>query len=383
MQCANCGKVNQSDPQLCPSCGHSLSLISPVHVRVSSVAIAATIFAAAAIIGFVTFLAAGGASRVPRAPLASNMGAIVSSVAGLIAIVLGIAGIASIWQSGGRRTGMVFAFFAFLTPMCLFGLVAAYAMISNIGATADGAVCGSNLSGIGKAILIYANDFRGEFPRAGGNKTRWTGRTPNWAAKDRNEAFGLNEGQGQTTIAASLYLLVKYAEATPKTFVCPGDKGTTELIPRKYGAADRDLIDLWDFGPNPAKHCSYSYHMPYGKYALTSSGNPDMPVAADRNPLQDGPFKKAKDFKRFSWRDRESAKYGNAYAHENEGQWVLFLDGHVEFRKTPTCGLNEDNIYTIQDGNDIKIGTAPTIGSEPANRQDSLLVTDGAGSDAD
>jgi len=33
--------------------------------------------------------------------------------------------------------------------------------------------CGTNLSGIGKAMLIYANDYEDELPRAGGRNSEW------------------------------------------------------------------------------------------------------------------------------------------------------------------------------------------------------------------
>ena len=39
--------------------------------------------------------------------------------------------------------------------------------------------CGTNLSGIGKAMLIYANDYEDELPRAGGRNSTW-GATPVW-----------------------------------------------------------------------------------------------------------------------------------------------------------------------------------------------------------
>jgi len=139
-------------------------------------------------------------------------------------------------------------------------------------------VCGTNLSGIGKAMLIYANDYDDELPRAGGRNSTWTGRIPQWLADNRFTAYSLSaDGSGGTaTITSSFYLLVKYAEVTPKSFVCKSDSGTTEFKPSEYNAGDRELIDLWDFGPEAMNHCSYSYHMPYGLYALTTSSEPSM-----------------------------------------------------------------------------------------------------------
>ncbi len=107
--------------------------------------------------------------------------------------------------------------------------------------------------------------------------------------------LGADGSGGMATITSSFYLLVKYAEVTPKSFICKGDSGTREFKPTDYNAGDRDLIDLWDFGTESSQHCSYSYHMPYGLYALTTSSEPGMAVAADRNPWMTSPAAEAKD----------------------------------------------------------------------------------------
>ena len=112
-------------------------------------------------------------------------------------------------------------------------------------------VCGTNLSGIGKAMLIYANDYEDELPRAGGRNTLW-GAVARWNAPDRRTAFGLaaDGTGGSATISSCFYLLVKYAEVTPKSFICKGDAGTTEfkLADRTDVPVNFELIDAWDFG---------------------------------------------------------------------------------------------------------------------------------------
>jgi hypothetical protein len=106
-----------------------------------------------------------------------------------------------------------------------------------------------------------------------------------------------------------------------------------------------------------------------------------MAVAADRNPWQDSPAATGKSFPGSYAPDggKEAVKYGNAIAHQEDAQNVLFLDIHVGQEKAPFCGINDDNIYTFWDGGDIRIGTPPVIGSAPADRLDSLLVHDGTG----
>jgi len=249
-------------------------------------------------------------------------------------------------------------------------------------------VCGTNLSGIGKAMLIYANDYEDELPRSGGRSSTWALQIPQWDALNRFGAYGVGtDGSGGTAnISSCFYLLVKYAEVTPKSFICKGDSGATEFKPSEYGIVDRDLIDLWDFGEyrdetdNPSAHCSYSYHVPFGLYALTTSSEPGMAVAADRNPWMDSPGTTAKDISLFDPDGgKEAIQIGNAVAHQEDAQNVLFLDIHVSQEKRPFCGINDDNIYTLWDGGDIRKGQMPVIGDVPGGRLDSLLVHDGGG----
>ena len=247
-------------------------------------------------------------------------------------------------------------------------------------------VCGTNLSGIGKAMLIYSNDYEDEFPRAGGRSSTWGGRIPDWLANNRFAAYGVNPADGSGgvgTISSSFYLLVKYADVTPKSFICKSDSGTTAFKTSLYPvAAGRELIDLWDFGADQtfggSKHCSYAYHMPFGLYALTTSSDPGMAVAADRNPFITSPAGDAKSIAGFDPHGGpEFANIGNAIAHQEDGQNVLFMDIHVNFEKRATCAINDDNIYTFGLSGD-PMGTTPVPGvSMPAHRLDSLLVHDG------
>jgi prepilin-type N-terminal cleavage/methylation domain-containing protein len=256
--------------------------------------------------------------------------------------------------------------------------------------------CGTNLSGIGKAMLIYANDYEDELPRAGGRGTVWGG-SVTWDAIDRIRAYtlGADGSGGSATITSSFYLLVKYAEVTPKSFVCKGDSGTTEFNLANYpnrAANVEELIQAWDFGGAPAgdlarTHCSYSYHQPYGVYALTSSSEPGMAVASDRNPWIPSPAAETpKTFASFKpdipptfTGTADQAKYGNAIAHQEDGQQVLFMDMHVNFEKRSYCAVEDDNIFTFLAGGlgHPELGTPPVaFQSVPGHRKDSLLVHD-------
>ena len=251
-------------------------------------------------------------------------------------------------------------------------------------------ICGTNLSGIGKAMMLYANDHDDEFPRAGGRTTKWADKINDWQTPNRYQAFGIaaDGTGGAATITSSLYLLIKYAEVTPQSFICKSDSEVSEFNPVEYGAGDRDITQFWDFGPynsaqdNPGSHCSYSYHMPYSLYALTTSSEPGLAVAADRNPWIKSPSGAQKIFPDtyIANGSSEAVKAGNSQSHQGDSQNVLFVDIHVEQEKTPACGIKDDNIYTYGGTNqDPRLGNAPGAETKPSDRSDSYLVNDGVG----
>ncbi|MCP4453553.1 MAG: prepilin-type N-terminal cleavage/methylation domain-containing protein [Planctomycetes bacterium] len=265
--------------------------------------------------------------------------------------------------------------------------------------------CGTNLSGIGKAMLLYANDNDDELPKAGGRTNTWlpAGLGAGWIAPTRQMAFGLNGNQGNATVSSSFYLLVKYAEVTPKQFVCKGESDTREFtfadLGTNAGTAGLTLTDAWDFGPggaaNPThEYSSYSYHYPMNNYALTTTHEPTMAVAADRSPWMTNPDERGDDL-RFTMfipdedgvpgSTSESARVGNSDAHQLEGQNVLFMDSHVGFEKRSYCGTEQDNIYTVQSPgavqNTLVYYTGKVfngLGQKPLTRKDSYLVNEGS-----
>ena len=240
-------------------------------------------------------------------------------------------------------------------------------------------VCGTNLSGLGKAMLIYANDYQDELPRAGGPGTTWNTKVADFKATNRNVVYGiLADGTGgQATITSSFYLLVKYAEVTPKSFICKGDSGVTEF----QAPTGFDVVDLWDFGENMAettKHCSYSLQQPYCLNPLTTSSEPGMAVAADPTPWNGD--RTDTDWTNFAITGGKAiTNLGNSINHQDEGQNVLYLDGHVYFENVSFCAINDDNVYTsaTANGNDIMKGIKPDNGGwAPTTRQDNILVMD-------
>ena len=255
-------------------------------------------------------------------------------------------------------------------------------------------VCGTNLSGIGKAMILYANDNDEEYAVAGGRSAVWPTGGPDaitdWDAEDEDVAFG--SPPADATISSSFFLLVKYADVSTKQFVCKGDSGTKafKLADATTTTTITDALEVWDFGDEPGKYCSYSYHMPYGNYAVYVSSSPGSPIAADRNPwfdknatshLSDGAVDDPTcTLDIFSDPDDQ----WNAAAHQFDVQNVLYNDIHVGQAQRCNVGIEEDNIWRKWPNNDPtacekQMGDPAVLkyGDEPLSKEDAFLVNEG------
>ena len=295
--------------------------------------------------------------------------------------------------------------------------------LSAVRRTAQRVVCGSNLAGIGKAMLLYANEYGGEFPRAGGAGSQWgtTGDIADWTDQAGNQ-YG--RPPCLVTITSSLYLLVKFEDVTPGQFVCRGDAGARELklsdATHGLPPAIDDVTDVWDFGSAnayptqppywPGHYNSYAYHCPYDNtslsppvsFSLRGDSNPASPVCADRNPYWDRNATGYLNGKACLGDPKEDApsctaasgykddqKTGNAAAHQRDGQNVLFNDTHVRFEKFPNVGIGKDNIWKCWNSTtppaancDRENGQKPSCGEgkdgdmQPFSEVDAFLVSE-------
>ena len=118
-------------------------------------------------------------------------------------------------------------------------------------------------------MAAYANDYDGALPGAGGRATRWTGRretgpptiAPGPLLWTRTEVT-----ERRPSVRACTYW--SGTQLDPQSFVCPVDRGRGGLRPEEYGVNNKGLANLWDFGPDPARHCSYAYQMVYSPYKM-------------------------------------------------------------------------------------------------------------------
>ena len=215
--------------------------------------------------------------------------------------------------------------------------------LSRVNEMAKRVVCASNVGGIVKAMATYSQtDETGRFPRAGLMRGPWGPVAPGaWLAATPADAFG-----SSAPVTASLYLLANQDFITTKQVICKSDTEATEweLTKEPGYVQGLDYWKVWDFGEVPFTHVSYAYHMPYSymygtsltNQMLTGSREPGLAVVADRSPGFSATME-----------DPITRHGGNSMTHGQEGQNVAFLDTHVDFVKTPACGISLDNIYLV------------------------------------
>jgi prepilin-type N-terminal cleavage/methylation domain-containing protein len=297
--------------------------------------------------------------------------------------------------------------------------------LSKVKKIAQRVVCGTNLKGLGTAQTVYAHDYNDQYTVQGrGGAHTWFDRTASWMDPAKVWSTGAN-----LTVGASLYLLVREADVSPKSFVCPA---SAEREFSGKNPSNIDIVELWDFGhptfpvggpfEGPAVAVSYSYHKPYSatgtKSTFAADGNrsASFAVMADRSPYFDekstqwdysNPTALPNTIGRIGnyyvtgstlTKSSPEVKAANAHPHDRDGQNVLYADGHNSYENTTDVGVMNDGIYTTRGGaglpdleqirgghhNNNKVfnvaaNTAKPTTPNVSSKDDSFLVNDSRG----
>jgi prepilin-type processing-associated H-X9-DG protein len=147
MYCPKCGTQNPDDAQSCSTCGAVLTpsqtTTQPITPKTSGLAIASLV---CAILSVFTCMV----SAIP-------------------AIILGIIGLVKIGNSKGRLKGTGMAIAGIVTPAVAIPIIALLMGIlmpalARTRQLAFRMVCGTNMSGLSKAMMIYADDYDDKYP---------------------------------------------------------------------------------------------------------------------------------------------------------------------------------------------------------------------------
>jgi len=211
---------------------------------------------------------------------------------------------------------------------------------------ANRAKCANNLRQIAQAALMYSNaEVRnGVFPRTYWNTTTAT-LIVNTQGYNTDNSFD-RTNVGDNNVCASFFLILKSQELTPEVFICPSSNAE-----RAFGPGSSKTVQDASNWPAIATNLSYSYTSPFcqanqtdsatsGGWRFNNSLGSEYPLAADINPGNTGgPPSGTNAVTSVKYTDsKKTMSKGNSNNHQNEGQNVVYCDGHVEFQQTPFCG---------------------------------------------
>jgi prepilin-type N-terminal cleavage/methylation domain-containing protein/prepilin-type processing-associated H-X9-DG protein len=225
--------------------------------------------------------------------------------------------------------------------------------------TANRVKCASNLRQIGQAILLYANENKGAYPRTYYNSVAAPGSCTwgtNFAGSAQPPDPFQSGGPTANDVTAALYLLLRTEEITAEVFTCPSSNAEKMT----FGGGSNTALNWCNFttiytgtsntAGTMANVLSYSYQNPYpdqtaiaGGFKLNTSISSEFAVASDMNPGTSGNNDNVLNVS--STDSTSNMKRANSNNHDEDGQNVLYGDGHVELQQNPFCGVARDNIF--------------------------------------
>ncbi|MFI5381403.1 MAG: hypothetical protein ACHRHE_19065, partial [Tepidisphaerales bacterium] len=279
-------------------------------------------------------------------------------------------------QKANQRAGRLIARIA-ITIICVLGaLFLIVILVPGLGVVpterANRAKCARTLSCIGQALQLYANDNKC-FPRTtyDPSKPLGNGFTGGGAANPF-----VPGGPAVNDPTAPLFLLAKYTGMSTEVLVCPSSSQVKDMFTVNgvtYTWQQRSNFT----GPN---NLSYSFTNMYPGTAAVSLGYQWSPrvtaafaIAADRNDADPKAFVGVT-----SASSQAQQRKLNSHNHGQDGQNVLYNDGHVTWCPTAWVGAGNDNIYTSAKvdaaGNQLVPAASAPLWPDPQGPLDTVLV---------
>ncbi len=185
--------------------------------------------------------------------------------------------------------------------------------------------CGTQLASIYEGLRNYMSDHDGIPPTVA-----MTPGSPWWKV-----GYPGPENYSNTR---QLWLLIKNGYVQPDRFLCPG-----RMEPHKVSYDGFKIQSLNDFPSRIYMHFSIGIVCPTSN--SRDLAHPGV-LMADRNPLAEALPSDLTQSCRLPLGDQLMT--ANSKNHRNRGQNALLYDGSVEFTKTRSTRISDDDIYTLQ-----------------------------------
>jgi hypothetical protein len=162
-------------------------------------------------------------------------------------------------------------------------------------------------------------------------------------------------------VTASFFLLLRNEQITPAVFTCPSSNAT----PWDFGGGSNTAQNWvnWNGFGGITNNLSYSYQNPFASSTAIANGfqlkNPDatFAIASDINPGTSIPNGTYNPTNVTTNAPNTYMKQANSANHQQDGQNVLYGDGHADWETNPFCGTQHDNIFTGYGGTATAYGT--------------------------
>ena len=277
--------------------------------------------------------------------------------------------------------------------------------------------CASNLRQIGQALLLYAQENRGNYPRtyylpnatvSGSNMDMVAASAPG-RGYTSSDPFAYNAATGvphvgTNNICAAIFLMLRSQQIGAEVFICPSSSGK----PDDFGGGQNSARNRSNFS-NKAVNLRYGMSCMYPNGLTAGSGspyiwdsstlnNPEFAIAADIAPNNSPGGKPAQTpsggtfhgnyYLDPTWPWDPWIKTGNSPNHKQSGQNVLYGDGHATWNTTPFCGLptlkvranfsvkGNDDIYSSQAGSNVNWADGNNFQNTqwPTSAMDSVIM---------
>ncbi len=235
--------------------------------------------------------------------------------------------------------------------------------------TANRVKCASNIRQIALAMIMYANDNKGVFPRSADNGTTAIGN--NYSSAATADPF-----TGQTnSVATAMFMVMRTQDITSEAFVCPSTNDTKDT----FGGGSNTAQTRGSFSAKG--NLSYSYQSPFitaGTLRLNVSLSSDYPILSDMNPGTTGNTPTDNVAVAYT-APANTMQNANSNNHDGDGQNVGYTDAHVEWFTTPFAGVQRntarDNVFTSATETDNSAGGGTSsIAVGPSDSNDSVLL---------